>query len=853
MTALVPTVAVQVRKISKSFGNIRVLSDVSMEVRAGEIYALVGANGAGKSTLIKIICGYYSDYQGEFFIGTQPCRFASPNEAYSRGVVAVHQLINQGVIPTLTVAENLVLGEMLSGSNGDFRYRRDKVRERAQVIAARMALQHLDLDTPVSSLVQSERQLIAIARALSTNPKLLILDEPTSSLSERETEKLFVHLQRLRAEGVAILYVSHRLHEIERLADRVGVMRDGSFRTCLVRPFQVSSIVQAMMGDSFKVHERKPHTAQTAQGLPRLELRELVVQEGSSAINMTAYANDIIGITGLIGAGKSELAAVLFGLAEPVSGQILVDGVVVHSKTPAQAIANGIFLVPEDRASKAVVPEFSIRCNMTLPFMAFFSSSLGLIRHGQEQAAAQHMVAQLGIKCEGDATLISSLSGGNQQKVVVSRWLLKPSKVLLLDEPYQGVDISTRLDINTYLRTQCQDRAVIVFAADLDEVLEVADRVVVINHGSLVGEQHHTDIRRAELVGWSAQGAASAKPNPLTKVPDKDRPMSSKKDWSKIYVRWGFIVVMCATFIGVGVFQSAFVTWDNQFSILLGVAVVAILALGVTFTLVIDGLDLSVGSTAAMTVMMSSYCMVVLEWSGPVTIVACLLIGALIGLVNGLLIVHVGIPDLLATLGTMFLIMGLQLIPSGGRSIGTGMLLPDGTEAAGAFSQGFLFLGQGRLFGMIPMPVLFMLALAVLIYGVLEHTRWGRIFYAIGGNPEASRLVGANVDLYRVMAYVLSGLIAAFGGVVLAARIGRGDVSSGGSLLLDAVGAALIGFAVLGARRPNAFGTVVGATFIGLLLNGLTMFNLPYFWQDFIKGLVLVAALAFTFGLARRA
>jgi simple sugar transport system permease protein len=329
--------------------------------------------------------------------------------------------------------------------------------------------------------------------------------------------------------------------------------------------------------------------------------------------------------------------------------------------------------------------------------------------------------------------------------------------------------------------------------------------------------------------------------------------MSPKKDWPKIYVQWGFIVVMCATFVGVGLFQSAFITWDNQFSILLGVAVVAILALGVTFTLVIDGLDLSVGSTAAMTVMMSSYCMVVLQWSGPVTIVACLLIGALIGLVNGLLIVRVGIPDLLATLGTMFLIMGLQLIPSGGRSIGTGMLLPDGTEAAGAFSPSFLFLGQGRIFGMIPMPVLFMLALAVLIYVVLEHTRWGRIFYAIGGNPEASRLVGANVDLYRVMAYVLSGLIASFGGVVLSARIGRGDVSSGGSLLLDAVGAALIGFAVLGARRPNAFGTVVGAVFIGLLLNGLTMFNLPYFWQDFIKGLVLVAALAFTFGLARRA
>jgi simple sugar transport system ATP-binding protein len=468
----------------------------------------VGANGAGKSTVIKIICGYYSDYQGEFLIGTQPCRLTSPQEAYTRGIVAVHQLINQGVVPTLTVAENLVLGELLSGSNGDFRYRREKVRERARVIAARMELQHLDLDAPVSSLVQSERQLIAIARALATNPKLLILDEPTSSLSERETEKLFVHLQRLRAEGVAILYVSHRLHEIERLADRVGVMRDGSLSTCLARPFQVSEIVHAMVGDSAKVHERTPRAKQTPQGSPRLELRDLVLQEGGPAINLKAYANDIIGITGLIGAGKSELAAVLFGLSKPVSGEIWLDGARVCSKTPAQAIANGIFLVPEDRASKAVVPEFSIRSNMTLPFMKFFSGSLGLMRHSQEQTAARHMVGQLGIKCESDATPISSLSGGNQQKVIVARWLMQKSKVLLLDEPYQGVDIRTRQDINTYLRTECQERAVIVFAADLDEVLEVADRVVVINHNQLAGEQRYPDIRRAELVSWTAQSAA---------------------------------------------------------------------------------------------------------------------------------------------------------------------------------------------------------------------------------------------------------------------------------------------------------------------------------------------------------
>lgn len=319
-----------------------------------------------------------------------------------------------------------------------------------------------------------------------------------------------------------------------------------------------------------------------------------------------------------------------------------------------------------------------------------------------------------------------------------------------------------------------------------------------------------------------------------------------------ISIKYGFIIVMVASFVGFGLAEPAFWGWHNLFSILLGVTIYGILALGVTFTLVTDGLDLSVGSTAAMSVMMASYFMVVMEMSGMAALVTCLIIGALIGLMNGLLIVKVKIPDLLATLGTMFLIQGLQLIPSGGRSVGTGMMLPNGDEAMGEFTEGFLYLGQGRVFDLIPTPVLFMLALGLIVYVVLEHTRWGRVFYAIGGNAEAARLVGANVDRYRIMAYVLSGLIASFGGVLLAARVGRGDVSSGSGLLLDAVGAALIGFAVLGARKPNAFGTIVGAIFVGMLLNGLTMLNLPYFWQDFIKGGVLVAALAFTFSLAKQ-
>jgi len=316
-------------------------------------------------------------------------------------------------------------------------------------------------------------------------------------------------------------------------------------------------------------------------------------------------------------------------------------------------------------------------------------------------------------------------------------------------------------------------------------------------------------------------------------------------------IRYGFLIVMAAAFLFFGLVQPVFWRPANLFSILLGVTVYGILALGVTFPLVIDGLDLSIGSVAALSVMISAYLMVIMEMPGWVAIVVSLGLGAFIGLINGLLIVKIKIPDLLATLGMMFLVQGLQLIPSGGRSIGRGVILQGGSTAQGQFSETFLFLGQGRILGIVPMAVTIMVVVAVLVFVVLSLTRWGRVFYAIGSNSEAARLVGAKVDTYRVMAYVISGTIAGLGGIVLAARIGRGDVQSGGTILLDAIGSALIGFAVLGVRRPNPFGTIVGAIFIGMLLNGLTMLNMPYFVQDFIKGVVLVAALAFTFGLSK--
>jgi simple sugar transport system permease protein len=329
------------------------------------------------------------------------------------------------------------------------------------------------------------------------------------------------------------------------------------------------------------------------------------------------------------------------------------------------------------------------------------------------------------------------------------------------------------------------------------------------------------------------------------------RAASAAESFGRALRRYAIFLILAALILFFNHAEPAFLRVNNLFSVLQSVAVDALLGMGVTVTLAVDGFDLSVGSIAAFILMMSSYAMVVLQLRAAATVAVALAGGAAIGLINGLLIVGLRIPDLLATLGMMFLLAGLELIPSAGRSITTGLILSDGSVAEGAFDPAFLAIGRHQLWGVAPLPVIIVAIIAVVLWFFMERTRWGRVFYAVGGNETAAFLAGAPVKRYRVAAYMISGVLAALGGVFVAARVGRGDVFAGSSLLLDSVAASLIGFAVLDERRANVLGTVTGAVFVGVVLNGLTMLNVPYYTQDFVKGAVLVGALALTFGIGR--
>ncbi len=345
----------------------------------------------------------------------------------------------------------------------------------------------------------------------------------------------------------------------------------------------------------------------------------------------------------------------------------------------------------------------------------------------------------------------------------------------------------------------------------------------------------------------SSEQSKSASAVPLS------QPSVSFRD---LAIKYGFLVLLFGMVIYFSLVTGGFASPQSAVFILQSVSITGILALGVTATLVVGGFDLSIGSVATSAMMASSYVMVVMGGDAVTATLVCLAVGVLVGLINGIIIVYMRVPDLLATLGMMFLLLGLQRIPTEGRSVATGMTLPDGSVASGAFSPGFLALGRHRfdfiLPNLVPVSVVVLIVLAILIWFFLEYTRFGRMMYAVGSNERAAGLAGAPVNAYKISAYIISGIFASIGGILLAARLGRGDIASGNNLLLDAVAAALIGFAVLGAAKPNALGTAIGALFVGILLQGLTMMNVPYYTQDFVKGAVLVVALIFTFAFSKR-
>lgn len=492
-----------IRALRKSFGPVEILKGVDLELRAGTITVLMGANGAGKSTLVRIVSGVYPRDSGEMQLGGQPFHSATPAEAIRSGVVTVHQNINDGVVADLDVATNLTL-DRLSGKGAKWFFNPRRVRREASAVAAQMGLD-MDLSAQVANLTLADRQMVAIARAMAHKPKVLILDEPTSSLSSAEAERLFALLERLKLQGVAILYISHRMSDIRRLADCIITLRDGRITGRFDGPeLDYEAAVNAMLG------QKVTHGTVTVTDSQSIIFRadQLQLADSSRPFSFSLGDGEIVAVTGLVGVGKTQLAEILFGAQQPFSGRMTLDGTEYRPASPARAIERGVFLIAKDRATSGIVGDFNLYENISLPFMRRYASG-SVMNRSRERATARGQIQELGIVCRTERDEMSTLSGGNQQKVMVGRWLTQVSRLLILDEPFQGVDIAARRDIGAKLRQSAAGRATIVFLTELDEAFEIADRILVMSEQSLSGEHRNDRIDMERLLQQIA-GQASA-------------------------------------------------------------------------------------------------------------------------------------------------------------------------------------------------------------------------------------------------------------------------------------------------------------------------------------------------------
>ncbi|OXJ08724.1 sugar ABC transporter ATP-binding protein [Burkholderia sp. AU6039] len=475
--------------IAKRFDATVALSALDLSIGAGEVVALMGANGAGKSTFVKILSGALQADGGTLTLRGEPYRPASPHAAKRLGVATVHQSVADAVVPTLSIADNLLLDRLCDPAS-PWRVPPAARRAAARSLAARVGLD-VDLAAPLASLSLADQQRVTLARALAGQPSLLILDEPTASLSAAEAERLFVLVDALRRDGVAILLVSHRLGDLRRIADRAAIVRDGRIVADLAAPIDFDAAVETMIGRPLpRTRASVPERAGLAgagagQGF---SVRQMRLTPTSTPFDLDVRRGEIVAIAGPVGGGKSRFARTIFGAVRAAAGEMTLDGRTWRPRSPADAIRAGVFLAGEDRWRTSLFPDSvpfaSIAGTIGFPFLSRWFAS-GAVRRTRERAAAATAIARFGIRCDGPDDRVAHLSGGNQQKVVLARWHAEPARLLLLDEPFQGIDAGARADIVDTLRRHAHERTTIVFVSDLEEAAEIADRIVRFDRATL--------------------------------------------------------------------------------------------------------------------------------------------------------------------------------------------------------------------------------------------------------------------------------------------------------------------------------------------------------------------------------
>jgi ribose transport system ATP-binding protein/rhamnose transport system ATP-binding protein len=807
--------------ISKSFPGVVALRGVDLVLQPGRIHALVGENGAGKSTLLNVLAGLLQPDAGEIRIAGRAVHLRDARAAWAAGVVTVHQEVD--LFADLSVLENIGLEQGLPAGPLGWIDWPEQRRRTASALAA--VGDPVRSDALAEELSPAQRQLVEIAGAVSRSARVLVLDEPTSSLSAGEADRLFEHLRRLGEQGTAVVYVSHRFEEVFALADEITVLRDG--RRVWTGPAAETSreeLIRHMVGRPVGATRVSPATP----GPVRLACRSLTARDGSfTDVSLQVRGGEVLGLYGLVGAGRSEWAQAVFGLRRLASGEVEIDGIDVRPGSPGKMARRGVAYVPEDRLRQGLCRGLGVRANAVLSSVRRLAVC-GWLPRSRELRQAKAVVEQLRVRLSSLEQPIGALSGGNQQKVVLGRWLACSPGVLLLDEPTRGIDVGAREEIYALVRRLAEEgKAVVLISSDLPEVMGQSNRIGVFRAGRLVAT---LDARATS----AEEVAALAFPKP--DLAPLGRETSSKKrrplaDILSRFLRrrkqWGLALFVAAFFVGLHLKTGRFLQGDSVRSLLTEASLLGFCATGAMLVLLAGGLDISLGALMALSAGVAGR---LWEQGQPLALVlvVALAVGAGGGALNAGLSLVGRVHPIVVTLGTMSAYRGLALWWLG---------------------QDVQIAGERRAWvtaSLVGLPLLawWGAALLALTWLALSFTVAGREVYALGSNPAAARRVGIDRARVWLLVFAVQGALAGLAGVLYLARSGSLQPTSHEDKTLEAIAAAVVGGVAITGRRGSVWGAALGCLFLVSLGPACIFLGIsPHWQQSLVGGVLLVAVL----------
>jgi ribose transport system ATP-binding protein len=850
-----PQPVLQATGLTRSFSGHVVLNDVDFEVLAGEIHGLVGENGAGKSTLINLITGALPPDAGSIVVGGEAVTHLSPHDAEARGIATVHQELS--LCPHLTVAENVYLGQLPTTTLGRIDYPKIVAGTREAFASLGVAI---DLNAIAGELSLADQQTVEIAKALVSRPKLLILDEATSALDSGQVALLFAALRRLREAGTATVFVSHRLAEVFAITDRVTVLKNGEYvATVPAAGTTTDDLVQLMVGrEMHDIFPPKPEIAAVLAEPVVLSVHNLSSGKRFHDVSFDLHRGEILGLGGLQGQGQRELLAALFGLL-PVQGTIELQDRPLHVRGPRGAMKQRIAHVPEDRKTEGLVVQLSVGENLSLPSLDRLDR-LGLIDREKERGLIDELIEKLRIRLQSPRQAVLRLSGGNQQKVAIAKWLPLTPEIYLLAEPTRGIDVGTKQEIYQLMRELTASGAsILLISSDTIELLGLCDRVLVmyeqqpvamlsgaevteerVVHASVAGKQNGREgagiLDATETVAiaseadghktGSSAGITAPVVSPAAAIqPATARPRGIPRAWQDIAPIYGVTLIFVLFYLYLTRDTFSLNTITNLSAYLFPLFLVAMAQSVVMLT---GGIDLAVGQMMSLATVVLATQMYDTPLS-KVTAVAIVLIGGgLLGLFTGSIVTFIRLPAIIVTLATSFIWAGWALF----------VLSVPGGHLPVSFAQDF----TGRLGGVIP-TTLATLALVLVLWKWIKTTPLGLGIYAVGDNARGAFLSGVPVRRARIAAYIIAGVMTAIAGIGLSAYAATGDPLIGAPFTLASIAAAVLGGISFFGGQGQLKGTIAGALTLGLMTQVLFISGLSPAYQRVIYGAVLVVAL----------